>query len=53
VKLEGKTQFTKEEDVHNGKKSQVRVHVERAIRRIKVFRIMATFCQNCGKYIAG
>ena len=39
VKLEGKKQFT-EEDVHNRKNSQVRVHVERAIRRIKVFRIL-------------
>ena len=60
VKLEGKKQFT-EEDVHNRKNSQVRVHVERAIRRIKVFRIlqeiflfvMDTFCQNYGKYVAG
>ena len=40
VKLEGKKQFTEEEDVHNRKNSQVRVHVERAIRRIKVFRIL-------------
>jgi len=39
VKLGGKKQFT-EEDVHNRKNSQVRVHVERAIRRIKVFRIL-------------
>ena len=38
VKLDGKKQFTEEEDVHNRKNSQVRVHVERAIRRIKVFR---------------
>ena len=40
VKLEGKKQFTEEEDVHNRKNSQVRVHVERGIRRIKVFRIL-------------
>ena len=40
VKLERKKQFTEEEDVHNRKNSQVRVHVERAIRRIKVFRIL-------------
>ena len=40
MKLEGKKQLTQEEDVHNRKNSQVRVHVERAIRRIKVFRIL-------------
>ena len=34
VKLEGKKQFTEEKDVHNRKTSQVRVHVERGIRRI-------------------
>ena len=42
VKLEGKKQFTEAEDVHvhSRKNSQVRVLVERAIRRIKVFRIL-------------
>ena len=39
-KLSGKTQFTPEQDIHNRKNSQVRVHVERAIRRVKVFRIL-------------
>lgn len=39
MKLEGNKQFAEEEDVHNRKNSQVRVHVERAIRRIKVLRI--------------
>jgi len=40
AKLEGKKQFSEEEDVQNRKNSQVRVHVERGIRRIKVFRIL-------------
>ena len=40
VKLEGKKQFSQEEDIHNRKNSQVRVHVERGIRRVKVFRIL-------------
>lgn len=40
VKLEGKKQFTEEEDVINRRNSQVRVHVERALRRVKVFRIL-------------
>jgi hypothetical protein len=38
-KLSNKKQFTEEQDIHNRKNSQVRVHVERAIRRVKVFRI--------------
>lgn len=38
-KLSKKKQFTEEQDMHNRKNSQVRVHVERAIRRVKVFRI--------------
>ena len=41
AKLEGKKQFSVEEDIHNRKISQVRVHVERGIRRFKVFRIFA------------
>ena len=40
AKLEGKQQFSIEEDVHNRKNSQVRVHVERGIRRVKVFKIL-------------
>ena len=40
VKLKGKKQFSVEEDILNRKNSQVRVHVERAIRRVKVFRIL-------------
>ena len=39
-KLSGKEQFTPEQDIHNRKNSQVRVQVERAIRRVKVFRIL-------------
>ena len=39
-KIWGKKQFTPEQDVHNRKNSHVRVHVERAIRRVKVFRIL-------------
>ena len=39
-KLAGKKQFNEQEDVHNRRNSQVRVHVERAIRRVKVFRIL-------------
>ena len=38
-KLSGKKQFTSEQDIHNRKNSHVRVHVERAICRVKVFRI--------------
>ena len=40
AKLEGKKQFSVEEDIHNWKNSQVRVHMERGIRRVKVFRIL-------------
>ena len=40
VKLKGKKQFSVEEDILNRKNSQVRVHVERAIRRVNVFRIL-------------
>jgi len=40
AKLEGKKQFSVEEDIHNRKNSQVRVHVERGIRQVKVFRIL-------------
>ena len=40
TKLEGKKQFSVEEDIHNRKNSQVRVHVEGGIRRVKVFRIL-------------
>ena len=40
AKLEGKKQFSVEEDIHNRKNSQVRVHVERGIRRVRVFRIL-------------
>ena len=40
VKLEGKQLFHMDEDVHNRKNSQVRVHVERGIRRVKVFKIL-------------
>lgn len=40
VKLEGKKQFSEEEDIKNRRNSQVRVHVERAIRRVKVFRFL-------------
>ena len=39
-KLLEKMQFTPEQVVHNRKNSQVRVHVERAIRRVKVFSIL-------------
>ena len=39
-KLSGKKQFTPEQDIDNKKNSHVRVHVERAIRRVKVFRIL-------------
>ena len=39
-KLEGKKQFSMEEDAHNRKISQARVHVEQAIRRVKVFKIL-------------
>ena len=38
-KLSNKKQFTEEQDMHSRKNSQVRVHVERAIRRVKIFRI--------------
>ena len=38
-KLSNKKQFTEEQDMHNRKNSQVRVLVEGAIRRVKVFRI--------------
>ena len=40
VKLEGQQLFYMDEDVHNRKNSQVRVHVERGIRRVKVFKIL-------------
>ena len=40
AKLERKKQFSVEEDIHNRKNLQVRVHVERAIRQVKVFRIL-------------
>ena len=40
AKLEGKKLFSVEEDIHNQKNSQERVHVERAIRRVKVLRIL-------------
>ncbi|XP_068720849.1 uncharacterized protein [Montipora capricornis] len=39
-KLSGQKQFTSEQDIHNRKNGQARVHVERAIRRVKVFRIL-------------
>ena len=39
-KLSGKKQFTPEQDIHNRKNSQVRVHVERAISRVNLFRIL-------------
>jgi len=38
--LEGKKQFFVEEDIQNRKNSQVRVHLERGIRRVRVFRIL-------------
>lgn len=40
--LSGKSQFNPDEIQENQKIAAVRVHVERAIRRIKVFRIFAT-----------
>jgi len=40
AKLEGKKQFSVEEDIHNRKNSQVRVQLERGIRRVKVFRMI-------------
>jgi len=40
VKLEGKQQFSMDEDVHHRKNSNVRVHVEKGIRRVKVFKIL-------------
>lgn len=40
AKLAKNKQFTAEQDIHNRKNSQVRVHVERAIQRVKVFRIL-------------
>ena len=39
-KLEGKRQFNQQEDCNNRKNSQVRVHIERGIRRVKVFCIL-------------
>lgn len=39
-KLSGKKRFTPEQDIHSRKNSQLRVHVERAKRRVKVFRIL-------------
>ena len=36
AKLDGKKQFSVEEDIHNRKISQVRVYVERGITRVKV-----------------
>ena len=39
-KLSGKKQFTPEQDIDNKKNSHVRVHVERAIHRVKVFGIL-------------
>jgi len=61
AKLEGKKQFSDEEDVQNRKNSQVRVHVERGIRRVKVFRILkgsipiryGHLLSKRGKYAAG
>ena len=38
-KVRRKKHFYVEEDIHNWKNSQVRVHVERGIRSVKVFRI--------------
>ncbi len=38
-RLEGKSQFSETEDMLNRKISRVRIHVERLIRRIKVFRM--------------
>ena len=39
-RLEGKSQFSKAEDITNRKTYRVRIHVERLIRRIKVYRIL-------------
>ena len=39
-RLEGKLQFSEAEDITNRKISRVRIHVERLIRRIKVYRIL-------------
>ena len=36
IKWEGKQQFSVEEDIHNRKNSQARVHAVRGIRRVKV-----------------
>ena len=41
-RLEGKSQFSEAEDITNTKISRVRIHVERLIRRIKVYRILKT-----------
>ena len=38
--LEGKSQFSEAENITNRKISRVRIHVERLIRRIKVYRIL-------------
>ena len=39
-RLEGKQQFSEAEDITNRKISHVRIHVERLIRRIEVYRIL-------------
>ena len=39
-RLEGKLQFSEPEDIRNRKISRLRIHVERLIRRIKVYRIL-------------
>jgi hypothetical protein len=39
-KLKNKKQFSRLEDITNRQNAQARVHVERAIRRVKLFRIL-------------
>ena len=48
------------QDVHNQKNSQVRVHLERGIRQIKVFKVLRgniplrySHLLSCGSYVAG
>ena len=41
-RLEGKMQFSEAEDVANRKISRLRIHVERLIRRIKVYKMCST-----------
>ena len=55
-KLKNKMQFSRLEDITDRRNAQPRFHVERVIRRVKLFRILKAvipiFCQRYGKFAA-